>query len=159
MIQGPHSDAPIHSVRPIRLCSGAFGATDALAADSVSFGTPDANRRAEACYPLLDGATSAHSTVAWICYHLGAQKTLEMDIAPMKAIELVGDIDEQHRLQAQVPEELPAGPVRLIVLLPDEDEGGAAWVQGVTREWSDGLQDSRQDIYTLEDGQPVNAPR
>jgi hypothetical protein len=77
----------------------------------------------------------------------------------MKAIELVGDIDEQHRLQAQVPEELPAGPVRLIVLLPDEDEGGSAWVQGVTREWSDELQDSRQDIYTLEDGQPVNAPR
>jgi hypothetical protein len=82
-----------------------------------------------------------------------------MDTAPMKAIELVGDIDEQHRLQAQVPEELPAGPVRLIVLLPDEDESGAAWVQGVTREWSDELQDSRQDIYTLEDGQPVNGPR
>lgn len=77
----------------------------------------------------------------------------------MKAIELVGDIDEQHRLQVQVPEELPVGPVRLIVLLPDEDEGGAAWMQGVTREWSDELQDSRQDIYTLEDGQPVNAPR
>ena len=82
-----------------------------------------------------------------------------MDTTPMKAIELVGDIDEQHRLQAQVPEELPAGPVRLIVLLPDEDEGGSAWVQGVTREWCDELQDSRQDIYTLEDGQPVNAPR
>jgi len=26
----------------------------------------------------------------------------------MKAIELIGDIDEQHRLQAQVPVEIPA---------------------------------------------------
>jgi hypothetical protein len=82
-----------------------------------------------------------------------------MDNISMRAIELVGDIDEQHRLQAHVPENLPAGPVRLIVLLPDEDEGGIAWAQGVTRGWSDDLQDSRQDIYTLEHGQPVNAPR
>ena len=82
-----------------------------------------------------------------------------MDNTPMKAIELTGDIDDQHRLQARVPEELPAGPVRLIVLLPDEDEGGGAWAQGVAKEWADELSDSRQDIYTLEDGQPVNAPR
>jgi len=77
----------------------------------------------------------------------------------MKAIELIGDVDDQHRLQAHVPEDVPAGPVRLIVLLPDEDEGGIAWAQGVDRAWSDELRDSRQDIYTLEDGQPVNAPR
>jgi hypothetical protein len=77
----------------------------------------------------------------------------------MKTIELVGDIDQQHRLQARVPDDLPAGPVRLIVLLPDEDDGGFAWAQGATREWSDELQDSRQDIYGLDDGQPVNAPR
>ncbi len=82
-----------------------------------------------------------------------------MDNVRMRAIELVGDIDQQHRLQVHVPADLPAGPVRLIVLLPDEDEVGIAWAQGVTREWSDELQDSRQDIYTLEDGQPVNAPR
>ena len=82
-----------------------------------------------------------------------------MDTGPMKAIELMGDIDEQHRLQARVPEELPAGPVRLIVLLPDEDEAGVIWAQGITKEWADELQDPRQDIYTLDDGQPVNAPR
>jgi len=79
--------------------------------------------------------------------------------ASMKAIELIGDIDEQHRLRAQVPDELPAGPVRLIVLLPDEDNSGIAWEQGVSKEWADELRDSRQDIYTLDDGQPVNAPR
>jgi hypothetical protein len=77
----------------------------------------------------------------------------------MKAIELFGDIDEQHRLQARVPEELPAGPVRLIVLFPDEDDGGVAWASGIAKQWTDELRDSRQDIYTLEDGQPLNAPR
>lgn len=82
-----------------------------------------------------------------------------MDQIPMKAIELTGDIDDQHHLRAQVPADLPAGPVRLIVLLPDEDEGGMAWAQGVAREWADELGDSRQDIYTLKDGQPLNAPR
>ena len=78
----------------------------------------------------------------------------------MRAIELLGDIDEQHRLQADVPHGLPAGPVRLIVLLPEEeDESGSVWAQGIAREWSDDLGDSCQDIYTLKDGQPVNAPR
>jgi hypothetical protein len=74
----------------------------------------------------------------------------------MKAIELIGDIDTQHRLQAAVPADLPAGPVRLIVFLPDEDDAGAAWAHGISSEWVAELMDSRQDIYTLEDGQPVN---
>jgi hypothetical protein len=82
-----------------------------------------------------------------------------MDPAHMKAIELVGDIDEHHRLRAKVPAELPAGPVRLIVLLPDEDDAGIAWAHGVDWEWLDELWDSQQDVYTLEDGQAVNAPR
>ena len=82
-----------------------------------------------------------------------------MENTPMKAIELVGDIDEQHRLRADVPKDLPVGPVRLIVLLPDEDEAGIAWAQGVAKEWADDLADTRQDIYTLQDGQPVNEPR
>lgn len=77
----------------------------------------------------------------------------------MKAIELIGDIDDQHRLRARVPEELPAGPVRLIVLLPDEDAMVVTWTHRVAKEWADALGDSRQDIYTLEDGQPVDAPR
>jgi len=82
-----------------------------------------------------------------------------MDLGQMKAIELIGEIDEQHRLRAEVPAEVPAGPVRLIVLLPDEDDAGIAWAQGVDREWLDELQDARQDVYTLDDGQAVNAPR
>jgi hypothetical protein len=77
----------------------------------------------------------------------------------MKAIELIGDIDDQHRLHAQVPNELPAGQVRLIVLMPGEDEAGGMWAHGIAAEWSAELQDSREDIYTLDDGQPVNARR
>jgi len=73
----------------------------------------------------------------------------------MRAFELVGDIDDQHRLQAQVPKELPAGQVRLIVLLPEEDEAGGVWARGVSKEWTAELEDHRQDIYTLEGGQPV----
>jgi hypothetical protein len=77
----------------------------------------------------------------------------------MKAIELRGDIDAQHRLRAQVPEGVPAGPVRLIVLIADEDEAGAAWAPGVAAEWSDELGDATQDIYTLDDEKPVDASR
>ncbi len=75
----------------------------------------------------------------------------------MKAVELIGDIDDQHRLRAEVPQDVPAGPVRLIVLLPEEHEAGGSWEAGVAHEWSAELKDSRQDIYTIEDGQPVNA--
>jgi hypothetical protein len=82
-----------------------------------------------------------------------------MDHSSMKAIELIGQVDEDHRLQAQVPEGLPAGPVRLIVLLPEDDDAGLIWTQGIAREWAAELEDRRQDIYTLEDGQPANAPR
>jgi hypothetical protein len=76
----------------------------------------------------------------------------------MKTIELIGDIDDQHRLHARVPSELPPGRVRLIVLLPGEDDA-AGRAHGVAAEWLAELQDPREDIYTLDDGQPVNAPR
>ena len=77
----------------------------------------------------------------------------------MRALELFGAVDEHHELHARVPEELPAGPVRLIVLLPEEDEAGVHWASGVATEWSAELDDPREDLYTLEDGQPVNASR
>ena len=77
----------------------------------------------------------------------------------MNAIELVGDIDKEHRLPAKVPPELPVGQVRLNVLLPEEDAAGNHWSHGVAEEWAGDLSDTRQDIYTMEDGQPMNAPR
>lgn len=76
----------------------------------------------------------------------------------MKAIEVIGDVDEHHRLHAHVPSEIPAGQVRVIVFLPGDDEAVTAWATGMS-EWSVELSDSREDIYTLNDGLPVNATR
>jgi hypothetical protein len=77
----------------------------------------------------------------------------------MKTIELIGDIDDQHRLHAEVPADLPTGNVRVIVLVPEEDEAATQWASGVANEWSAELGDTREDIYTLEDGQPVDTSR
>jgi len=77
----------------------------------------------------------------------------------MKTIELIGDIDGQHRLHARVPTEIPAGQVRVIVFLPEEDEAGRLWANGVASEWSAELANPREDIYSLDDDHPVNAAR
>ena len=86
-----------------------------------------------------------------------APYTLLMSI--MKAVELQGEIDHEHRLHADVPQSLAAGSVRVIVLIPEEDEGGSAWEAGVSSEWSAELSDPAQDIYTLNDGKPIDATR
>jgi hypothetical protein len=75
----------------------------------------------------------------------------------MKAIELIGEVDDQHGLRADVPSNVPPGRVRLIVLLPEVDEGGDVWTHGTGKEWSVELSDIREDIYTLEDGESLNA--
>ena len=49
--------------------------------------------------------------------------------------------------------------MRIIVLIPEEDEVGTAWMQGIAREWAAEVSDPREDIYTLEDGKPVDAAR
>lgn len=76
-----------------------------------------------------------------------------------RTIELFADVDERHRLHIEMPEDVPPGQVRVLVFLPAEDEAGARWTEGVARAWADELEDPRQDIYTLEDGRPVDAPR
>ncbi len=84
----------------------------------------------------------------------------------MKALEFAAEVDTHHRLQLVVPDILP-GPVRVLVLLPEtvqeapgqEGEAEADWVRAVAHEWREELADPREDIYTLEDGEPINAPR
>ena len=39
----------------------------------------------------------------------------------MRAVEVMGTVDAQHQIQATVPAEIPQGPVRLIVLIPEEE--------------------------------------
>lgn len=74
----------------------------------------------------------------------------------METIKLSGHVDDNHHLTAEVPESVPAGPVTVLIV-PSSQEGdaGDAWMAGVAREWVDDLNDDRQDIYTMADGEPV----
>ena len=79
----------------------------------------------------------------------------------MKKIELVGRVDEQHRLSAEVPADLSPGVVKVVLILPsgEEDEAGDAWMAGIAREWEAELSDPREDIYTVTDGEPIDGTR
>ena len=75
----------------------------------------------------------------------------------MNAIKVSGNVDENRQLSARVPATIPPGPVTvLIVSASPEDEAGAAWAEGIAREWGDELRDPAQDIYALTDGEPVD---
>lgn len=39
----------------------------------------------------------------------------------------------------------------------DGDEAG--WIAGVNRAWAEDWSDPREDIYTLDDGEPIDGPR
>jgi hypothetical protein len=79
----------------------------------------------------------------------------------MGTIKLRGHVDEQHQLRAEVPESVAPGPVEVVLLLSSdsEDDAGAAWVDGIAREWAAELTDLREDIYNLTDGEPVDGTR
>jgi hypothetical protein len=75
----------------------------------------------------------------------------------MNSIAIQGQVDDQHRLSAVVPESIPAGPVTVwLATSVQEDDAGAAWTAGIGHQWADELGDARQDIYTLEDGEAVD---
>jgi hypothetical protein len=74
----------------------------------------------------------------------------------MTTVRVSGHVDDNHLLTAKVPESVPAGPVSvLIVPASQEDDAGDAWMTGIAQQWADDLNDARQDIYTLADGEPV----
>jgi len=74
----------------------------------------------------------------------------------MTAKKVNGTVVENHQLTAEVPESVPAGPVTVLIVPSSlEDDAGDAWMAGVAREWADDLNDERQDIYTMADGEPV----
>jgi hypothetical protein len=78
----------------------------------------------------------------------------------MKTLQLIGHVDENHRLSLEVPADVKPGPVRVIVQVADpEEEEVLAWEQAVNEDWAKEWSDPREDIYTLEDGKPVNEPR
>jgi hypothetical protein len=76
----------------------------------------------------------------------------------MNTIRVTGMIDADHRLTATVPSAVPIGNVEVVVLVPEtsSEPDRDTWHQGIAREWHGDLADSRQDIYDLSDGLPVN---
>lgn len=75
----------------------------------------------------------------------------------MDSILIQGHVDDQHRLSAMVPGSVPPGPVTVwIAANAQEDDAGAAWMTGVGAQWADELNDTRQDLYTLADGESVD---
>ena len=78
----------------------------------------------------------------------------------MKTLKLTGQVDQKGQLHAEVPPEVPPGAVELLLLFAndeeDVDEFSDAWMNGVAREWAAELADTREDIYTLEDGEPLD---
>ncbi|HZZ28897.1 MAG TPA: hypothetical protein VFE46_12920 [Pirellulales bacterium] len=76
----------------------------------------------------------------------------------MDAITITGQVNEQHVLSARAPDSIPPGPVTILVLSAGQpDDSEQAWMAGIANQWSAELSDPRQDIYTLDDGAPVNA--
>ena len=72
----------------------------------------------------------------------------------MDSFRIEGQIDDQHRLSADVPGSIPPGPVTVWIQPQSspEDAAGESWSAGVAREWAEELGDTRQDIYTMADG-------
>ncbi|MEX2171205.1 MAG: hypothetical protein WD851_17930 [Pirellulales bacterium] len=64
-----------------------------------------------------------------------------------------GQVDEQHRLTAVLPDTVPPGPMTVWFSAASEDDAGTAWMDGIGQQWADDLSDPQQDIYTLADGE------
>ncbi len=77
----------------------------------------------------------------------------------MLTLKVVGQVDDSHRLSADLPDSIRPGQVEIMVIVPADTEDEVAWMRGVAREWRDELSDSREDIYTLADGEPVDGSR
>jgi len=76
----------------------------------------------------------------------------------MESIQFEGHVDDQNRLSANVPGSIPPGPVTVWVVSAEteEDPAGASWAAGVAHDWAEELNDSRQDIYNVTDGDALD---
>jgi hypothetical protein len=74
----------------------------------------------------------------------------------MKFHELLGHVDDQRRLHLALPPDIPPGPVKVMIEVPDEKDAELcpSWAEAVGHAWAADWSDHREDIYTLEDGTP-----
>lgn len=78
----------------------------------------------------------------------------------MKTIELIANVDEQHRLSVEVPTDVKPGPVKIVLALPtDTEEEEGWWQEAISEIWAADWSDPAEDIYTLEDGKPIDESR
>jgi hypothetical protein len=79
----------------------------------------------------------------------------------MHSFRVIGEVDHQHRLTVIVPSSIPPGSVEVVLITraDGDDETGLHWASGISQEWSDELNDPHEDIYTLDDGTPIDGPR
>lgn len=79
----------------------------------------------------------------------------------MSFLKITGIVDSNHRLMADVPVTIVPGRIELYLSVPGDgdDVSEMEWMTGISREWSAELSDPREDIYTLEDGAPIDAAR
>ncbi len=77
----------------------------------------------------------------------------------MKPVELIGHIDEQHRLHVELPPEVQPGPVKITVRPATEEDEEGDWQALINHSWAEDWSDPREDIYTLEDETPSHESR
>ncbi|HBI44356.1 MAG TPA: hypothetical protein DDY78_16115 [Planctomycetales bacterium] len=77
----------------------------------------------------------------------------------MNSIEVIGHVDEQHQLHAELPADVRPGPVKITLLPVSEEVEDNAWRALINQSWAKDWSDPREDIYTLEDGKPSHEPR
>jgi len=75
----------------------------------------------------------------------------------MKAIEVSGFLDEKGQLNLDTPIKIVNQRVKVILLIPEEEEiSDAAWLNGMASNSAfKFLEDEAEDIYTINDGQPM----
>jgi hypothetical protein len=76
----------------------------------------------------------------------------------MKAIEITGKIDNKGILTIDRPLKLHNKQVKIIILIPEEEDemDDALWLQAVSSNPAfDFLEEEEEDIYTIEDGEPI----
>jgi hypothetical protein len=64
----------------------------------------------------------------------------------MKLIELIGHVDEQHRLCVDLPTQVPPGPVKVMLEVVEEEADD--WAAAVSQVWAADWSDPRDDIYS-----------
>jgi len=77
----------------------------------------------------------------------------------MKAIETIGHIDHEGKLQIERPLNVVNQKVRVIVLVPENDDiEDNAWLKAMnTNDAFSFLNEPEEDIYSLADGKPYQS--